>query len=435
MVRQCVLGFAVIAMAMACTAQAQDPRPPNIVVIFADDLGLGDVGPGGSTLIKTPRLDQMAREGVVLENFYSCANVCTPSRGGLLTGRFPIRLNVAKDVARPTNAIGLSPWEITTAEALRERGYATALFGKWHLGHRPEHWPTNHGFDYFYGVPYSNDMLPFALYRMDEKIEEPVDQSTLTRRYTEEAIKFIESNRDKPFYAYIPHNMPHVPLFVSDEFKGHSEAGLYGDVVEELDANVGRVIDAIGRLGLAENTLIVFTSDNGPWWEGSAGGLRDRKGSSWDGGLRVPFVARWKGTLPEGKRFPGIAMNIDLHPTFLALAGAAPATDRPMDGMDITALLRDGAASPHESLLMFDGERIAGIRTQQWKLVVRSWYRSYDADLGRKGSYYPEGLLFDLDMDPGERYSFTREHPEIAKDLRARIDKAMTEVVAAPESK
>lgn len=395
---------------------------PNVIVIVADDLGFGDVGPGGATLTKTPRIDQLAKEGVVLKNFYASANTCTPSRGGLLTGRFPVRLGLAKDVARPQNNVGLSKSEITTAKVLKDQGYKTAIFGKWHLGHAKEHWPTNHGFDYFFGVPYSNDMNPFALYRMGQNIEQPVTQATLTKRYTDEALNFIETNKDNPFFAYIPYNMPHVPLFVSHEFSGKSQAGLYGDAVEEMDANIGRIIDAIDQLGLAKNTLIVFTSDNGPWWEGSSGQFRDRKGSSFDGGLRVPFIARLKGLLPEGQVCEGLAMNTDLHPTIADLAHISLTKDRLMDGVNILPMLKNCSSLSHEYLPIFDGENLAGIRTDRWKLVVRAWYRSVDAEIGHEQYYYYPGLLFDVKKDPKEQYSFTREHPIIAKKLRSKID-------------
>lgn len=412
-----------VLMAGLMAASAQD-RPPNVVIIFADDLGYGDVGVNGARLIKTPNLDRMAAEGVNLTAFYSSANVCTPSRGGLLTGRYPVRLGIASDVARPTNDIAMPPGEITIAEALKERGYATACIGKWHLGHQPEHWPTTQGFDYFYGLPYSNDMTPLALYRMSEAIEGPVDQRTLTERYTEEAVRFMEEHRDRPFFVYLPHTMPHVPLFVSERFAGRSEAGLYGDVIETIDWSVGEVLGALKRLGLDGRTLVIFTSDNGPWWEGGAGPYRDRKGSSWEGGMRVPCIARFPGVIPAGTTSNAISMNIDLFPTIAALTGAKLPDDRPIDGKNILDVLKGAAESPHEYLLLYEATQIAAVRTQRWKLVVQSWYRGINAQIGRREYHYYPGLLFDLEKDPGELYSFTREYPEIAVQLRQIHDEA-----------
>ena len=333
-------------------------RPPNFVIIMADDLGYGDLGAYGSTLIKTPHLDRMAQEGVLLTNFYSSANVCTAARGGLMTGRYPIRLALVNDVARPENEIHIAAEETTIAEALQGQGYRTALFGKWHLGSRLEWSPLNNGFDEYFGLLHSNDMAPLQLYRGDNVVEAPVDQSTLTERYTEEAVRFIGENRERPFLLYIPHTFPHVPLHVSNRFSGQSAAGIYGDTVETIDWSVGEVLAALKANGLDENTLVVFTSDNGPWFEGSAGPFRDRKGSSWEGGLRVPFIARWPSVLPAGQKSDEPAMNIDLFPTLVGIAGGELPADRVIDGKDMLPLLRDGANSSHEALYLFDGDRI-----------------------------------------------------------------------------
>lgn len=424
-----VNGMGRCAIALALTAAAwlgvvpAEAEPPNFVVVMADDLGIGDIGPYADTPIATPHLDRMAAEGALLTNFYSSANICTPSRGGLLTGRYPARLGLAQNrVAAPGNDLGIAQEEITLAEALGELGYATACIGKWHLGDAPEQWPTANGFDYFYGLPYSNDMTPLALYRMEESIEEPVEQATLTERYTAEAIRFMEEHRDGPFFVYLPHTMPHVPLHVSEKFTGRSEAGLYGDVVETIDWSMGQIFDALERLELDENTLVLFTSDNGPWWEGSAGRYRDRKGSAWEGGMRVPMMARWPGRIEPGVRSDGIAMNIDVFPTLMALAGGGVPGDRPIDGRDIWPLLRGSDESPHEYLYLFDGPHISAVRSPRWKLVIRSWYRGHNGAIGSERYYYYPGLLFDMERDAGERYSFTREHPEAAKKLRGWLD-------------
>jgi len=421
-----IVRWAIAALFIGSAAVAESP--PNFVIVLADDLGIGDIGPYGNTLIRTPNLDRMAAEGAVLTDFYSAANVCTPSRGGLLTGRYPARLGLAQnDVARATNKLGLAGSEITIASALKERGYATACIGKWHLGQQPDQWVTAHGFDYFYGLPYSNDMLPLALYRNNDAIEEPVDQTTLTERYTAEAIRFMEEHKDGPFFVYLPHSMPHVPLFVSKKFEGKSEAGLYGDVIQAVDWSVGEIFLALDRLGVAENTLVLFTSDNGPWWEGSAGTYRNRKGSSWDGGMRVPLIARWPGHIKPGTRSSGIAMSIDFFPTIAKLAGAAVPDDRSIDGRDIWPVLQGSNDSPHEYLYLFDGPGISGVRTQRWKLVAQSWYRGYNAQIGRKEYYYHPGLLFDMQNHPEELYSMTREHPDVAAQLGAWIEQGRAE--------
>jgi arylsulfatase A len=418
--RQLVTLFLLILSASLFPGvHAQQTRKPNFIVIMADDLGYGDLGIYGSTLIKTPNLDRMASEGARLDSFYSSANVCTAARGGLLTGRYPIRLDIVSDVARPTNDVHLADEELSLAEALKPLGYQTALFGKWHLGSKLEWSPLTQGFDDYFGVLHSNDMTPFELYRQDQMIESPVNQNTLTERYTQEAIRFIENNQEEPFFLYMPHSFPHVPLYVSNQFSGQSDAGLYGDVVETIDWSVGQVLATLERLGLEENTMVIFTSDNGPWFEGSPGPYRDRKGSSWEGGQRVPFIAKWSDTIPGGLVSNEPAMNIDLFPTLVKLAGGDLPSDRPIDGKDILPMLVDGAASPHEALFLFDKDRIAGVRSGKWKLVVESQYRAAVPSFDNPNSYYgPNGLLFDLDLDPSETYSYTREYPEVVAQMR-----------------
>ena len=424
------LFFALCLSIPAYLASAQEP-PPNFVVIMADDLGYGDLGVYGSTLIKTPNLDRLALNGARLDSFYSSANVCTAARGGLLTGRYPIRLDLVADVARPTNDIHLAFEEITIAEALKPLGYRSALYGKWHLGSRSEWSPMNQGFDEFFGVLHSNDMTPLELYRGEKMIENPVDQTTLTERYTREAVRFIAENRDNPFFLYIPHSFPHVPLFVSPRFDGRSDAGLYGDVVETIDWSTGEILTALEEYGLSDNTLVVFTSDNGPWFEGSSGIYRDRKGSSWEGGQRVPFLARWPGRIPAGTVSSEPAMNIDLYPTLISLAGGRLPDDRPIDGKDMLPLLTGSNASPHEVLFLFNRDRIVGVRSGQWKLVVETRYRATLNSFEHSTYYGPDGLLFDLKNDPGETYSFTREYPEVVQQLRKHLRNAREELLPA----
>jgi len=419
MKRILIFCLSAIISSLFTSVYAQTMEKPNFIVIMADDLGYGDLGIYGSNLIKTPNLDRMAQQGALLNSFYSSANVCTAARGGLLTGKYPIRLDIVSDVARPNNNVHLADDELSLAEALKPMGYQTALFGKWHLGSRLEWSPLTQGFDEFFGVLHSNDMTPFELYRQDLVIEEPVDQSTLTERYTQEALRFIETHQDKPFFLYMPHTFPHVPLYVSNQFSGQSEAGLYGDVVETIDWSVGEILRTLERLNLTENTLVVFTSDNGPWFEGSPGPYRDRKGSSWEGGQRVPFIAQWQGQIPHGVVSDEPAMNIDIFPTFLNLAGIELPSERVIDGKDIFPVLKNEAPSPHDALFLFNKNRIAGVRSGPWKLVVETHYRGAVPSFDNANSYYaPYGLLFNLERDPSETYSYTREYPEKAAELR-----------------
>lgn len=404
-------------------------RPPNFIVILADDLGYGDLSCYGATHIATPNLDRMAAEGIRFTDFYASANVCTPSRAGLLTGRYSVRLGLAVNVLAANSPNGIPQDEVTIAELLKPSGYRTGCIGKWHLGKASPFWPTDNGFDSFYGLPYSNDMKPLALYRGSEKIEEPVEQSTLTRRYTEEAIHFIEANKDQPFFLYIAHSMPHIPLFVTDKFKGRSKAGLYGDVVEELDAGIGDLMQALGRLGLDENTMVVFTSDNGPWFEGSAGRFRNRKGASWEGGQRVPFIARWKGKIAAGKTSAVPAMNIDLLPTIAGFAGTGLPKERTLDGRDLGQwLVGSSATDPHEALYYFMNDKISGVRSGRWKFVVQTHYRELSVNLGTQGFYAP-GMLIDLESDPEENFNLSRDNPEVVTKMQALLAKGMAEII------
>lgn len=415
-----LLVLTILSAVTSSGAIAQEGKP-NFIVIMADDLGYGDLGIYGSQLIKTPHLDRLALNGARLDSFYSSANVCTAARGGLLTGRYPIRLDLVSDVARPTNDVHLAAEEITLAEALKPLGYRSALFGKWHLGSRLEWSPIDNGFDEFYGVLHSNDMTPLELYRSEQIIEDPVDQTTLTERYTAEAVRFIEENKDNPFFLYIPHSFPHVPLFVSPRFDGRSDAGLYGDVVETIDWSMGEIVAALEEQGLSDNTLIVFTSDNGPWFEGSSGIYRNRKGSSWEGGQRVPFIASWPGTIPAGTVSNEPAMNIDLFPTLVELAGGQLPSDREIDGKNMMPLLTGSDESPHEALFLFNNDRIVGVRSGKWKLVVETRYRAALNSFEHSTYYGPDGLLFDLQTDPSETYSYTREYPEVVQRLREHL--------------
>jgi arylsulfatase A len=396
-------------------------RKPNFIIILADDLGYGDLGCDGGKVIRTPNLDRMAQEGVRLTDFYASANVCTPSRAGLLTGQYAIRNGLAHEVIQPADTTGLPVDALTIPKALGE-DYASALIGKWHLGHVAPHWPpTAYGFDHFYGLPYSHDMKPLALYDTGQTpmSESKADFAKLTQQFFERTAAFVEENRERPFFVLLALTAPHVPLKPNPDDLTGSPGGAYGEVVEEIDLNVGRLLARLKELGLDEDTLVAFTSDNGPWFEGSSGPFRDRKGgSAWDGGFRVPFIVRQPGTVPAGQVSSGLASNLDLLPTLLAMAGKPPVTDRELDGRDISGVLKGGAASPHEEIVLFDNARVAAVRTERWKYVARSYYRTYDVALDR----YP--LLFDMEIDPGENYSVARNFPDAAADMRARLEKA-----------
>jgi len=419
---------------------------PNIVLILADDLGYGDLGCYGHPTIRTPHLDQMAREGMRFTQFYSAAEVCTPSRAALLTGRLPPRSGMCSNqrrVAFPNTTGGLPDGELTIPELLKTKGYATACFGKWHLGHLPAYSPLAHGFDEFFGVPYSNDMDRVAaapmgravfldpkieywnvpLLRNTDIIERPADQRTLTRRYADEAVRFIQAHKDQPFFLYLPHTMPHVPLFASDEARGKSARGLYGDVVEELDANVGRILQTLRNEKLAERTLVFFTSDNGPWLTqgeqgGSAGLLRDGKGSTWEGGMREPAIAWRPGVIPAGTISHELASTLDFLPTFAAQAGADLPADRPLDGYDLTPTLA-GGKSPRQEMFYYRGFELMAVRSGPWKahLQTQTGYGEPQPKL------HDPPLLFNLLTDPGETFNVASKHPEILAQLQSLLDK------------
>jgi arylsulfatase A len=406
---------------------------PNIIVILVDDLGFGDWGIYDSDLIQTPNIDRMAAEGVVLTNFYACAPVCTPSRAALLTGRYPIRTHMVLPLY-PRNhpmeyflklvnryrydVTGIPEDEALLPEILQRRGYKTGMVGKWHLGDQPGHLPNENGFDSFYGVLYSNDMGRLEVWR-DEQIEipAPVDQSQLTQKYTYEALHFIHDNQDHPFFLYLAHTAVHEPLFASDDFLRSSQAGLYGDAVQELDWSVGEVLHSLSELGLDEDTLVLFTSDNGPWWQGSAGGLRGRKNNLTEGGFRVPFIARWPYSLPTGTVVDEMAINFDIFSTCLSIAGVPSPTDRIIDGKDMISSLQGKATSPHETFYYYDGPILVAIRHKRWK-----YHRRHMSDNGGYPIISHGPFLFDLEVDPNESYNLIDAQPDIAHKLSKMLD-------------
>jgi arylsulfatase A len=437
--------LAVLALViLPFPAVLRSAEAPNVVLVFVDDLGYGDLGSYGHPTIRTPRLDRMAAEGIKLTSFYTAAPVCTPSRAALMTGRYPIRFGLAGNLG-PDSPGGLPAGERTLAEALKARGYRTAAFGKWHLGSVPGFFPTDRGFDEFFGLPYSNDMIPpwvrterpLHLYRNDTPTDEqPVDQTTLTRRYTEAAVRFIRASAGRPFFIYLPHSMPHLPISASEGFRGQSRGGRYGDVVEELDWSMGRVLDVLKGEGLDERTLVVFTSDNGPWrnmpprmyetqpverWDaGTTGPLRGAKGTTYEGGPRVPAILRWPGQIPPRQVSSEMATTMDLHATILRLAGAPP-PERPLDGRDIWPLLTQGAASPHAYFHYFLGTRLEAVRDATWKLRIAPIADGWVSQELQTGDEPVETQLFNLLSDPYEHFDVAHEHPEVMAHLRAEL--------------
>ena len=425
-----VIGVCCLARTVTgAEGQLASSARPNIVLIFVDDMGYGDLGCFGSTTHRTPNLDTVAAAGMKFTSFYMAAPSCTPSRAALLTGCYPRRVSMDTGstfaVLRPGDRKGLHPDEITIAELLKPVGYATACVGKWHLGDQPGFLPTRQGFDSYFGIPYSNDMgvrkgknwPPLPLMRAERVIEAPVDQNTLTRRYTEAAVEFIRSNRDRPFFLYLPHTFPHDPLHASPRFRGKSPGGIYGDAVEEIDWSTGEILAELRRLGISRRTLVVFTSDNGaaPNYGGSNLPLRGHKATAWEGGMRVPCLMVWPGTIPTGSVCAEMATAMDLLPTFATLAGAELPDDRIIDGRDLSALLRadPGASSPHEAFYYYRGPNLQAIRDGRWKL-----------HFSRKNGRATPGALFDLREDIGETVDQSAAHPDVVARLAAWAEKA-----------
>jgi arylsulfatase len=417
-----------VAALPALQLRAAD-RKPNIIMIYADDLGYGDLGCYGGKL-RTPHIDKMAAEGMRFTNFLSANPVCSPSRAALLTGRYPTRVGVPR-VLFPADNSTLNSGEMTIAQMLKPLGYKTKCVGKWHLGHHPEHLPTAWGFDEYYGIPYSNDMNPpVVLHSVPgkvETVEERATLETLTPRYTEQAVKFINENRDSPFFLYMPHTYPHIPLGASAKFKGKSPHGIYGDVLEELDWSVGEVLAAVKRHKLDRDTLIMFSSDNGPWFLGSPGRLRGRKGTTYEGGVREPFIARMPGKIPAGKVCDGIGSTMDVLPTVAKLCGATP--KNALDGIDIWPMLSGQKREmEREALLYFDNLYVQCARLGNYKLHVARYnsavYSPAPAS-GRVNLPLPAPELYDLNLDPDESYDIAPEKPEKVKEIRARIDQLM----------
>ena len=448
------LGAGVCAVPVALRATATPAqRRPNFVVIFADDLGYNDLGCFGSKQIRTPRIDRMAAEGRTFTSFYA-QTVCGPSRAALMTGCYPLR------VAKRNNETTVHPFlhakEVTVAEILKDAGYTTACFGKWDLaGHTqtkydPALLPTKQGFDYFFGTPTSNDSV-VNLLRNEQVIEKKADMNTLTRRYTDEAVAFIKKNKDRPFFVYVPHTMPHTRLGASDAFRGKSKRGLYGDVVEEIDAGAGRILDTIKQLGLDETTYVIFTSDNGPWaiknrdnengsrpedHGGSAAPLRGAKTSTWEGGLRVPCVVRAPGRVPPGTSCDEIASTLDVLPTLATLGGGTIPTDRIIDGHDIGDLIhgKAGATSPTKAYYYYQHTHLQAVRCGTWKLHVprpaeAPWSPKWARHIHPRDVFeITQPLLYDLEADIGETTDVADKHPDVVRKLLGLIEQGRKDI-------
>ncbi|MBG90098.1 MAG: arylsulfatase [Verrucomicrobiales bacterium] len=445
-------------MLLPLSALANDR--PNFVIIFADDQGYGDLGCFGSKKIRTPNIDRMAKEGMRFTNFMVASPVCTPSRAALLTGCYPKRVGMHQHVLFPASKKGLNPDEHTIADHLKSLGYATACFGKWHLGHHPEVLPRANGFDMYYGIPYSNDMnhpdnkgkpkggpdgmdilwadpestltkWKTPLIENEKIVELPVDQRTVTRRYTDRAVKFIENNQEKPFFLYVPHSMPHIPLYVPDDVRDPNPLNAYVNVIEHIDAEVGRIMQTIRKLGLSKNTYVIYTTDNGPWLSfkhhgGSAGPLRDGKGTTFEGGQRVPCVMWGPGRIPAGTECSQLVGTIDMLPTIASLTGSKLPKGKKIDGMDASALLRDPKArTPRSEFLHYTSRGvIEGIRQGKWKLLVkkpRQPRNRRNAKNKKRPTPKPQVFLFDLSADIGEQNNLASAKPKLVEKLNARM--------------
>ena len=426
---------AILAFLIACgSVAAKEAGAPNFVILLADDLGYGDLGCYGHPTIRTPHLDQMAAQGMKFSQFYA-AHLCTPSRAALLTGRLPIRSGL-NQVLFPTSTGGIPAGEITLAEALKSHGYATMCIGKWHLGHLPAFLPTRHGFDHYFGIPYSNDMdvkksghPPIPLLRDETIVEQPVKQETLTLRYTREALSFIRNQHGaagaQPFFLYLAYTFPHIPLHAGKAFRGKSPRGLYGDVVEEIDWSVGQILGALRDEGLAESTLVIFTSDNGPWLikqlqGGSAGLLREGKGSTWEGGMRVPCLAWWPGTITPGRTVLDVVSELDVFPTCLELAGVEIPRDRPDDGVSLVPVLRGTGHSSRTDVFYYHAAELFALRRGPWKLHLKTINPAAGAE---KPKVHNPPLLFNLVRDPSERLNVAAQHPDVVDQLLKDIEK------------
>ena len=440
-----IVVLALALFTLAVPAAAADK--PNFIVILADDLGYADLGCFGAVDMSTPELDRLAQEGMRLTSFHVAAPTCTASRAALMTGCYPVRVGMGDAIAPradgttspsrvlwPNSPFGLNPDEITLPEILQKGGYVTGMIGKWHLGDPPKYNPVRHGFDEFFGVFFSNDMEPYDCYRNGDKLDEPIDRDLQTKRYTEEAVAFIRRSKDKPFFLYLAHTMPHIPLAASPEFRGKSKRGLYGDAVSEVDWSVGQMMATLRELGLDKNTLVLFSSDNGGWLlRGEQGGLntplRGGKGGTYEGGMCVPCIAWQRGVIPDGSTCHELTAAMDLLPTFVAMAGGEVPGDRIIDGHDITPLLKGeaGAKSPWQHYFYYFGNELHAVRSGRWKFRAKNLLKNENI-YNKEWRETPIGeseippALYDLSRDPAEQKSVLGDHPKIAARLRGYLD-------------
>lgn len=416
--------FVLIALVMySCTSTIKDKiekeTPPNIIHIFTDDLGYGDLGCFGATDIATPNIDRIASEGIKFTDFYSASSICSPSRAALLTGRLPQRMGIHQ-VFFPESFTGMPSEEITIAELLKQKNYTTGIIGKWHLGHQQQYLPLQQGFDSYFGIPYSNDMTSVVYMRGNEVEAYEVDQNYITKTYTNEALSFIDKNKEKPFFLYLAHSMPHVPIYASEDFVGSSNRGLYGDVIQELDWSVGQILNKLEELHLLENTLVIFSSDNGPWLVmedhgGSAGGLREGKQFTFDGGMRVPTVAMWKGKIPKNIVSSDVASQMDWFPTIAKIVGMDLPNDRVIDGYDISEVLMNTGKRKDNTFLYFDGGNLQCYRSGDWKIKIP--YEGFEGASWKQAVAAHGNLLFNIKSDPGEKNNLYDSKPEVFEKL------------------
>jgi arylsulfatase A len=414
------------------------PSKPNIVYIFLDDAGITDFGAYGNTIIRTPNIDKIGKEGITFSQHYSSAANCSPSRAGLLTGRYQIRHGL-NEVLHPTSPSGIDPNEITIAEALKAQGYATGIIGKWHLGTRHQHLPLQNGFDYYFGIPYSNDMTPVFYFQNNDTLKTHIDQRYVTQKYTDEAVHFIEENKSKPFFLYLPHTMPHVPLFAGNEFVKNSKAGLYGAVIEEIDHSVGQVLKALEANGLDKNTVVIFSSDNGPWevkedHGGSNGAFRGEKQTWFEGGFRVPLLVRWPGQIKAGTYYNKISSQLDWFPTLVSLAGGKLAADRTYDGENITSVLTGHTERKGDQIYYFFGGQLRAYRKGDYKIVFP--YEGNAAHFGRTEIPKNETiLLFNLKDDPNETNDLALANIQLTHQLAAEAARYVASLGTLPPTR
>jgi len=449
-----LLALSILTSLGSCNSKNEEVKSkqsPNVIVIFMDDMGFGDLSAFGHPTIQTPNIDRIARKGQKWTNFYAASSVCSPSRGALLTGRYPVRLGLGGEKERvffPESIGGLPSSEITIAEMLKAQGYITGMIGKWHLGHLPEFLPTSQGFDSYYGIPYSNDMdavkwsvenlLSEPDYTMwnvplmenETIIERPTNQFTITKRYTEKAIDFISQNKEKPFFLYFAHSMVHTPLFTSEDFQNTSSRGLFGDVMAEVDWSVGQVISTLEKFNIDKNTLVIFTSDNGPWLMmrengGSAGLLKDGKGTTWEGGMRVPGIFYMPGTIPSGT-IEDLGATLDILPTVAAFTGSKLPQNVVLDGFDLSNVLKEKKASSRDHFIYYRKQDIYAVRKGEFKAhyITETCYTEND-----QRTVLETPLLFNVNADPSEKYNCINKFPEVLNDINLLADRYKESVV------